>query len=242
MGLYNVLVNYTDTFAWNIVVDNRTGRNEVVFIGGGSIHHNTFNADWFYPAVELWSGSPYDFHNNLIVHGMAGGLDCHLDNGSHTIGCNDVWGEGKSYLGDCADLEGSDGNFSADPLFCDASNGDYRLSIDSPCAAPAGCGLIGALDVGCGILTVNESATAAMPRLVFAPNPVWAGGGAYLTGVNQGNLVDIYDIDGRVVDIIGPVLSSPFQWYPDRQLPSGVYFARTRGSSSPTTARFVLVR
>jgi predicted outer membrane repeat protein len=45
-------------------------------------------------------------------------------------------------------------NFSACPSFCDLGAGDYRLCDGSPCAPGnhpdgAGCGLIGALDVGC---------------------------------------------------------------------------------------------
>jgi hypothetical protein len=41
------------------------------------------------------------------------------------------------------------GNFQSDPLFCF----DYSLAESSPCApanSPGACGLIGALEVGCG--------------------------------------------------------------------------------------------
>ncbi|HWN82493.1 MAG TPA: T9SS type A sorting domain-containing protein, partial [Candidatus Udaeobacter sp.] len=118
----------------------------------------------------------------------------------------------------------------------------YRLSGDSPCASAPECGLIGALDVGCGDVAVNGSGvTSAMPKLVFAPNPVWSAGGAHLTGLDHGTVVDIYDLDGRGVATLGPITSDPFHWHPSRELPSGVYFARTR-SIPATTARFVLVR
>lgn len=47
----------------------------------------------------------------------------------------------------------ADGNFSADPCFCDPSGDDYHLAADSWCLAglhPWGCdGLIGAFDTGC---------------------------------------------------------------------------------------------
>lgn len=48
-----------------------------------------------------------------------------------------------------------EGNFDADPLFCDPENDDYYLHADSPClpgSHPDGysCGLIGALELGCG--------------------------------------------------------------------------------------------
>ena len=66
--------------------------------------------------------------------------------------CCDVYGNsgGDDVCGD--DLGG---NFSADPRFCDAANGDYTLDSASPCLPgnhPNGidCGLIGALGAGCG--------------------------------------------------------------------------------------------
>jgi len=55
----------------------------------------------------------------------------------------------------CSDIqdgwEGS-GNISADPLFCNAQNHDFHLHERSPCSpggSPAGCGLMGALGIGC---------------------------------------------------------------------------------------------
>ena len=50
---------------------------------------------------------------------------------------------------------GTNANFSGDPGFCDAENGDLRLCADSPCLSgtlPNGQShdLIGALGVGCG--------------------------------------------------------------------------------------------
>ena len=51
-----------------------------------------------------------------------------------------------------------DGNFSADPLFCNPDAGDFTLAADSPCLPgqhPHGddCGLIGALGQGCASST-----------------------------------------------------------------------------------------
>ncbi|MFB3907751.1 MAG: hypothetical protein ACE15D_05030 [Candidatus Eisenbacteria bacterium] len=58
------------------------------------------------------------------------------------------------------------GNFSADPLFCDAPNGDYTLDWASPCLPgnhPDGvdCGLIGALDAACGTPPVTGACCLA---------------------------------------------------------------------------------
>ena len=46
---------------------------------------------------------------------------------------NDVFsGQGAAYGGTCIDQTGSNGNVSADPLFLDATAGDYRVSMTSP--------------------------------------------------------------------------------------------------------------
>ena len=66
--------------------------------------------------------------------------------------CNDIYGHPDGDL-DCGvgcDTTGTN-NLSADPLFCDPENGDYRIRGDSPCRAAVGdgCGLIGAFEIGC---------------------------------------------------------------------------------------------
>lgn len=79
--------------------------------------------------------------------------------------CNNI--HGTHLDPSLVDWLGQQGNFSADPLFCDAPGGDYRLRANSPCA-PAGndCGvLIGALPVGCdatGIETKSWSSIKAL--------------------------------------------------------------------------------
>jgi hypothetical protein len=67
------------------------------------------------------------------------------------IECNDIWPDSASTTVGCCGIEVGE-NISADPLFCDWRSGDFRLAELSPCAAgqaPAGCGQIGALGVGC---------------------------------------------------------------------------------------------
>ena len=52
------------------------------------------------------------------------------------------------------------GNIALDPLFCDPAAEDWRLCAESPCAPGAGgCGLIGALPVGCSCPIAAEPAT-----------------------------------------------------------------------------------
>jgi hypothetical protein len=102
-------------------------------------------------------GGMIQFLNNIVVGCTAGYGLYFLGSGAPPpyLECNDVWG---NLPGDYYALEPGRDDISADPLFCDPPAGDYGLMDASPCA-PAQqptCGLIGALDVGCG-------ATAAEP-------------------------------------------------------------------------------
>ena len=72
------------------------------------------------------------------------------------VNCCDIFAnEGGDWVGCIAGQFGVGGNFSADPLLCDAANGDYTLDASSPCLPgnhPQGvdCGLIGTRGLGCG--------------------------------------------------------------------------------------------
>ena len=86
--------------------------------------------------------------------------------------CCDIYGnEGGDWVGEIADQNGVNGNFSADPLFCRPGDGStpmihsdaspFSLHSDSPCLAgnhPYGydCGLIGAHGQGCGLWAVTS--------------------------------------------------------------------------------------
>ena len=69
--------------------------------------------------------------------------------------CNDFWDNSSGHA------EGVGINhpsFIRDPLFCDSPAGDFTIQSDSPCAPPGvtGCGLVGALPVGCGPVSVED--------------------------------------------------------------------------------------
>jgi hypothetical protein len=87
---------------------------------------------------------------------------------SIAISCSDVYGNaGGDWVGCIAGRLGVDGNFSADPLFCDAEGGDFTLSAESPCLPgnhPDGvdCGLIGAFGQGCGPVSVEQETWAGI--------------------------------------------------------------------------------
>jgi hypothetical protein len=106
--------------------------------------------------------------NILIAFGQGGGAIA----GVAEISCSDLYG---NFGGDWSGFTGAEraddfGNFSADPLFCDGDlvddDEDYDLHIrsDSPCAPPGvtGCGLVGALPVGCGPISIEELSWGAI--------------------------------------------------------------------------------
>jgi len=64
--------------------------------------------------------------------------------------CCDLFGnDGGDWVGGIFNQFGIDGNISVDPLFCDTANGNFNISISSPCHPDSSCGLIGSNDVGC---------------------------------------------------------------------------------------------
>jgi len=95
-----------------------------------------------------------------IIAGSAAGGAFHWETATPApyLACCDLWGNtGGDWIGVIEGLLGSDGNFSADPLFCDRDAGDFTIQSDSPCAPPGvtNCGLVGALPFGCGPVSLT---------------------------------------------------------------------------------------
>jgi predicted outer membrane repeat protein len=121
----------------------------------------------------LWSNTAFSFGGALrsfnsscaitasIFAFTAGGSAVGCDVGV-IVTCSDIFGStGGDWVGCIADQAGINGNFSLDPLFCDAAAGDLTLSSESPCLPGnhpdgADCGLIGALGQGCGTVSVES--------------------------------------------------------------------------------------
>jgi hypothetical protein len=80
--------------------------------------------------------------------------DKNLDKTTLSFQCTNLFGNSNGdWVGNLADYNGINGNFSANPLFCNPPMGDYHIINLSPCSPPNNsCGqLIGALGVGCQI-------------------------------------------------------------------------------------------
>lgn len=129
----------------NTIVGNVAGRGSGICVGAQShpiLSSNILSDNRLYECEEC---DYYEYRDG-------GGIYSESD--SVAISCCDVYdNQGGNYLG-LADQTGLHGNFSADPIFCDASYGNYSLHVESPCLPgnhPNGssCGLIGALGRGC---------------------------------------------------------------------------------------------
>jgi predicted outer membrane repeat protein len=81
-----------------------------------------------------------------------------------SVGCTDIYGHsGGDWTGLIAPQLGQNGNFSADPLFCDVQAGNFHLQWGSPCllANSNGCGLVGRYGFGgCNSISVTRESWA----------------------------------------------------------------------------------
>lgn len=111
------------------------------------------NSGYFGGAIDLHGDSHMAVDMTIISHTVDGpAILCYAGTGSSaTLRCCDLFGnDGGDWAYCIVDQYGTEGNFSADPLFCDPQNGDFQLQEDSPCGPSGECGLIGAGAVGCG--------------------------------------------------------------------------------------------
>ncbi|MEW6014769.1 MAG: right-handed parallel beta-helix repeat-containing protein [Candidatus Zixiibacteriota bacterium] len=104
-------------------------------------------------AIFTIAGAKPRIENCLIAYSDSGGA-IHVNDGTSVpvISCTDILGNaGGDWSGDIAGMVNTDGNFSAEPLFCDRSDRDFRLEGNSPCLpANNNCGVqIGATISSC---------------------------------------------------------------------------------------------
>lgn len=137
---------------YNVITGNRVG----VSLHGGSsfIRHNTFWGNVSY-AIDAGDGGSGLCEYN-IVWDRASGFDR-------------VIAFYNDFLNPLDPGAGNPENFSLDPEFCGAGEGNLYLQSDSPCAPgnspwPA-AGLIGALPVGCDLVQVESRTWGSIKKI-----------------------------------------------------------------------------
>jgi len=103
----------------------------------------------------------YTIDNSIIAFSTSGeAISCLMDNPGR-LTCCDIYGNAGGDWVECIYFQyGQNGDFSADPKFCDRRSGNFMLCENSPCVPgnhPQGadCSLIGAFGVGCGPTAVE---------------------------------------------------------------------------------------
>ncbi|MFN8179079.1 MAG: right-handed parallel beta-helix repeat-containing protein [bacterium] len=138
------------------------------FVGNGS---RTHNPDGPGSSIASLSGAPsITIDHNIITQGgpRTVAVYCHVAPTSLVATCSDIYGNpGGDWTGCLAGMDTAGQNISKDPLLCDVANGDLRLQSASPCAPPNdnGCGLFGALGVGCGTTALQERSWGSIKAL-----------------------------------------------------------------------------
>jgi hypothetical protein len=121
----------------------------------------------------LWAGPlcSVTLENTLIAFGVAGEAALCVENETQFACCDLHGNAGGDWVGSIAEQYGLNGNISADPLFCDPAQGDYRIEAGSPCApfSPPNpdCALIGAWPVGCGSTPVEIVTWGRLKALIL---------------------------------------------------------------------------
>jgi hypothetical protein len=199
-------------------------------------------------------GVDFPVTNCLITDSTAGAaIACSFGAGPTVTGSN-LWNNagGDTFCG-------KDGgcNFSADPLYCNAAEGDYHVESGSPCAAGnhpdgGGCGAsyVGAFAAGC--VTAVGDTPGVITMLGNAPNPFNPQTVIFFALDEPGDVViRIHDLAGRTLRTfertgLAAGTRHEVRWNgrdeAGRALPSGVYLYRLQTRGDSTTKRMSLIR
>jgi hypothetical protein len=199
-------------------------------------------------ALYLAGASALIDHSIVSFHGQPAFA---LHDGSvPMITASDIHGNaGGDWVGPLASMAGRDGNFNADPEYCDSD--DRYLSVDSPCSPERNAlGLVGALGVGCGKIAVTTPVAEPI-SLQAQPNPFNPVTEVVYSLPADGHArLSVFDVRGRRVSVLvdGPEAAGEHrvrfaaQDPAGRPLASGTYFLVLETGGQRLTSKIMLVR
>jgi hypothetical protein len=133
------------------------GNHQAVSGGGGA-------------AVALSSGSSGILENNIVA-GCTGSAAIYKG-GTNTVttGCNVFWQNDHGNTGGSYVLGPTDRDVN--PIFCGPADENFTLGEASPCLPQdsLGCGLIGAFDQGCGVVSVDSQSWSEIKGAYRGPS------------------------------------------------------------------------
>lgn len=193
----------------NSLVGSNGGGGVATTATSGEIVHNTFvgnafggTTSYLTGAVSMTSSAGLAIFNNVMTSNYYG-LNCYSC--TSTWGYNNIWGNTTNYVNDAS---AAVTDTSADPLYVDASNGDYHLKSGSPCLDVGTSAYATSADVdgdtrpqGDGYdLGFDELAVSSYELLIteVMANP---------RTESTGEFVEIYNAGSGTVDLAGLVLS-----------------------------------
>ena len=252
----------TLTLTRTIFDDNTSGRGGALAtwttapeLDKCTFHANTATGDGG-SSVFLGEGSNAIVTNTVFAFGQGGGAFISEVGGTAIeaeLTCCDVYGNAGGDWIDCiADQAGLAGNFSLDPFFCDAPNGDFLLWNYSPCKQVV-CGQIGAKGIGCwDLLTAEEELRNTQLHLERShPNPFAERTTlAYNMPTTTQMTLEVFDLSGRLVRTLfdGSQTAGTHSVVWDgrnqhgEQVGSGVYYYQLRTPGESDTKQVILMK
>ncbi len=173
-----------------------------VIVTGCTITNNANSLDK--ASIGLDGNSTMAISNCIVAFGPHYAFG-EYDQGSVDISGCDIFGHGSGdYTGPVSGANGSSGNISSDPLYCDGADGDFTLRGDSPCSvhsAPSGV-RIGNYSVGCDAPSIFSDLSESLPETWALSSGVnlqdWNDDGHLdLMITNQGSANEVYDGAGN---------------------------------------------
>ena len=173
-----------------------------------------------------------------------------------TLSCCDLFGnQGGDWVGPIGGQYGTNGNISADPLFCDPGGHDFGLQDGSPCAghtpqAP-NCDRMGSWPVGCQASQVENLSFSPTHDVRVTPNPTTGPCRIAFSASRSGPVeVELYDAQGRRVRRLlqgwSPGGAQSVVWDGRGEtgggVAAGIYLARVSGAAGSSTAHVVITR